>query len=148
AEINFGKVTVTGTENLMMAATLARGTTVLHNAAREPEIADLAELLNKMGARVNGAGSETIYIEGVESLGAAEHTIIPDRIETGTFIVAAAITRGDLEIRDCQPDHLTAVIAKLKSVGVKIHEANPTTLEVTCPDGLKAGDVSTAPYPD
>ena len=148
AEINFGKVTVTGTENLMMAATLARGTTVLHNAAREPEIADLAELLNKMGARVNGAGSETIYIEGVESLGSAEHTIIPDRIETGTFIVAAAITRGDLEIKDCRPDHLSAVIAKLRQVGVEIHQANPTTLEVTCPRGLVASGVSTAPYPD
>jgi UDP-N-acetylglucosamine 1-carboxyvinyltransferase len=148
SEINFGKVTVTGTENLMMAATLARGTTVLHNAAREPEIVDLAELLNKMGARVNGAGSETIYIEGVESLGAAEHTIIPDRIETGTFIVAAAITRGDLEIKDCRPDHLSAVIAKLRQVGVEIYQANPTTLEVTCPHGLVANDVSTAPYPD
>jgi UDP-N-acetylglucosamine 1-carboxyvinyltransferase len=148
AEINFGKVTVTGTENLMMAATLARGTTVLHNAAREPEIVDLAELLNKMGARVNGAGSETIYIEDVESLGAAEHTIIPDRIETGTFIVAAAITRGDLEIKDCRPDHLSAVIAKLRQVGVEIYQANPTTLEVTCPHGLVASGVSTAPYPD
>jgi UDP-N-acetylglucosamine 1-carboxyvinyltransferase len=148
AEINFGKVTVTGTENLMMAATLARGTTVLHNAAREPEIVDLAELLNKMGARVNGAGSETIYIEGVESLGAAEHTIIPDRIETGTFIVAAAITGGDLEIKDCRPDHLSAVIEKLRQVGVEIHQANPTTLEVTCPHGLVASGVSTAPYPD
>jgi len=148
AEINFGKVTVTGTENLMMAATLARGTTVLHNAAREPEIVDLAELLNKMGARVNGAGSETIYIEGVESLGAAEHTIIPDRIETGTFIVAAAITGGDLEIKDCRPDHLSAVIEKLRQVGVEIQQANPTTLEVTCPHGLVASGVSTAPYPD
>ena len=147
AEINFGKVTVTGTENLMMAATLARGMTVLHNAAREPEIVDLAELLNKMGARVNGAGTETIYIEGVESLGAAEHTIIPDRIETGTFIVAAAITEGDLEIKDCRPDHLSAVIEKLRQVGVEIQQANPTTLEVTCPHGLVASGVSTAPYP-
>jgi UDP-N-acetylglucosamine 1-carboxyvinyltransferase len=148
AEVHFAKVTVTGTENLMMAATLARGTTVLHNAAREPEIVDLADLLNKMGARVNGAGSETIYIEGVESLGSAEHTIIPDRIETGTFIVAAALTKGELEIKDCQPDHLTAVIAKLRGVGVEIHEANPTTLEVTCPKGLTAGGVVTAPYPE
>src|SRR4029453_2463803 len=103
ARFAFALPTVTGTENLMMAATLARGTTVLENCAREPEVVDLAELLNKMGARVNGAGSETIYIEGVESLGAAEHTIIPDRIETGTFIVAAAITRGELEIKDCRP---------------------------------------------
>ena len=148
AEVHFAKVTVTGTENLMMAATLARGTTVLHNAAREPEIVDLADLLNKMGARVNGAGSETIYIEGVESLGSAEHTIIPDRIETGTFIVAAALTKGELEIKHCQPDHLTAVIAKLREVGVEIHEANPTTLEVTCPKGLTAGGVVTAPHPE
>jgi UDP-N-acetylglucosamine 1-carboxyvinyltransferase len=148
AQIHFGKVTVTGTENLMMAATLAQGTTVLYNAAREPEIVDLAELLNKMGARVNGAGSETIYIEGVKSLGSAEHTIIPDRIETGTFIVAAALTKGELEIKDCRPDHLAAVLAKLRSVGVEIHEANPTTLEVTCPNGLSASGVSTAPYPE
>lgn len=148
ATVNFAKVTVTGTENLMMAAALARGTTVLHNAAREPEIVDLAELLNKMGARINGAGSETIHIEGVEALGGAEHTIIPDRIETGTFIVAAALTKGELEIKDCRPDHLSAVIAKLRDVGVKIHEANPSTLEVTCPNGLTANGVSTAPYPE
>jgi len=148
AEITFAKVTVTGTENLMMAATLAQGTTILHNAAREPEIVDLAELLNKMGARVNGAGTETIHIEGVEGLGGAEHTIIPDRIETGTFIVAAAITKGELEIKDCRPDHLTAVISRLREVGVEIHDANPTTLEVTCPNGLKAFNVSTAPYPE
>src|SRR5205085_9934738 len=99
AEITLEKVSVTGTENLMMAATLARGTTIIHNAAREPEVKDLAELLNKMGARVRGAGTPTIQIDGVETLGGAEHTIIPDRIETGTFIAAAAITKGDLEIK-------------------------------------------------
>jgi UDP-N-acetylglucosamine 1-carboxyvinyltransferase len=148
AEINFGKVTVTGTENLMMAATLAIGTSILHNAAREPEIIDLAELLNKMGARVNGAGTDTIQIEGVAALGGAEHTIIPDRIETGTFIVAAAITRGELEIKDCQPEHLSSVITRLKSVGVEIQEVNPTTLAVSCKNGLVAGNVSTAPYPE
>lgn len=147
ADITFNKVTVTGTENLMMAATLARGTTTLRNAAREPEIVDLADLLNKMGARVNGAGSETIQIEGVEALGEAQHTIIPDRIETGTFIVAAALTGGQLEIKDCRPDHLAAVIEKLRAAGVVIEELNPTTLEVTCPDGLVAGDVTTEPYP-
>jgi len=147
ADITFSKVTVTGTENLMMAATLARGTTTLRNAAREPEIVDLADLLNKMGARVNGAGSETIQIEGVEALGEAQHTIIPDRIETGTFIVAAALTGGELEIKDCRPDHLTSVIEKLRAAGVVIEELNPTTLEVTCPDGLVAGDVTTEPYP-
>jgi UDP-N-acetylglucosamine 1-carboxyvinyltransferase len=101
-----------------------------------------------MGARVNGAGTETLQIEGVESLGGAEHTIIPDRIETGTFIVAAALTRGRLEIKDCRPDHLESVISQLRSVGVAIKEVNPTTLEVTCPDGLKARDVTTAPYPE
>jgi len=147
ADISFGKVTVTGTENLMMAATLARGTTTLRNAAREPEIVDLADLLNKMGARVNGAGSDTIQIEGVESLGSAEHTIIPDRIETGTFIVAAALTGGELEIKDCRPEHLTSVIEKLRAAGAVVEEVNPTTLKVSCPDGLVAGNVSTAPHP-
>lgn len=148
ADVEFSKVTVTGTENLMMAATLARGTTTLRNAAREPEIVDLADLLNKMGARVNGAGTDTIQIEGVDALGGAEHTIIPDRIETGTFIVAAAITNGQLEIKDCRPDHLQAVIAKLREVGVVVQEVNPTTLEVTCcREGLSAGNVSTAPHP-
>ena len=148
ADVEFNKVTVTGTENLMMAATLARGTTTLRNAAREPEIVDLAELLNKMGARVNGAGEDTIYIEGVASLGGAEHTIIPDRIETGTFIVAAALTRGELEIKDCRPDHLTRVISQLGDAGVGIHELNPTTLLVSCPDGLQARNVTTAPFPE
>ena len=148
SDIEFGKVTVTGTENLMMAATLARGTTTLRNAAREPEIVDLAELLNKMGARVNGAGTDTIQIEGVPALTGAEHTIIPDRIETGTFIVAAAITKGRLEIKDCRPDHLQAVIAKLREVGVVIEEVNPTTLEVSCcAEGLSAGNVTTEPHP-
>ena len=148
ADVEFSKVTVTGTENLMMAATLARGTTTLRNAAREPEIVDLADLLNKMGARVNGAGTDTIQIEGVDALGGSEHTIIPDRIETGTFIVAAAITNGQLEIKDCRPDHLQAVIAKLREVGVVVQEVNPTTLEVTCcREGLSAGNVSTAPHP-
>jgi UDP-N-acetylglucosamine 1-carboxyvinyltransferase len=148
ADIHFAKVTVTGTENLMMAATLARGTTTLSNAAREPEIVDLADLLNKMGARVKGAGTDTIQIEGVETLGGAEHTIIPDRIETGTFIVAAALTRGQLEIKNCRPDHLTTVISQLRSVGVEIHDLNPTTLEVSGRKPLTAGDVSTAPHPD
>ncbi len=146
-EIRFDKVTVTGTENVMMAATLARGMTVLHNAACEPEISDLAELLNKMGARVRGAGTSTIEIAGVEALGSAEHTIIPDRIEAGTFIAAAAITRGDLEIRDCCPSHLTAVIEKLRDVGVRIDELNPSTLHVSCPEKLVAKDVKTEPYP-
>ncbi len=147
SEFGFDKVTVTGTENLMMAAALARGVTVLSNAACEPEISDLAELLNKMGARVRGAGTSRIEIEGVENLGSAEHTIIPDRIETGTFIVAAAITQGDLEIRDCAPKHLTSVIQKLQEVGVDIEELNPGTLRVHNSGELKAKDVTTQPYP-
>lgn len=146
-EIQFDKVTVTGTENVMMAATLARGLTVLHNAACEPEIGDLAELLNKMGARVRGAGTSTIEIEGVEGLGSAQHTIIPDRIETGTFIAAAAITNGELEIKDCEPGHLSAVIDKFREVGVEIEEINPSTLHVCCPKSLTAKDVTTQPYP-
>ncbi|MDQ3820165.1 MAG: UDP-N-acetylglucosamine 1-carboxyvinyltransferase [Acidobacteriota bacterium] len=147
-EVHFDKVTVTGTENLMMAATLAEGRTVLHNAAREPEIADLAELLNKMGARVRGAGTPTIHIEGVEALGGAEHTIIPDRIETGTFMVAAAITKGELEIKGCRPEHSAIVIAKLREVGVEIEELNQSTLCVRCCEsGLKARDVTTEPHP-
>ncbi len=113
-----------------MAATLARGKTVLHNAACEPEISDLCELLNRMGARVRGGGTSTIEIDGVEAFGGAEHTIIPDRIETGTFIVAAAITGGDLEIKDCRPTHLTTVINQLREVGVEIEELNPSTLRV------------------
>src|SRR5919205_805026 len=149
SDVEFPKVTVTGTENLLMAATLARGTTTLRNAAREPEITDLADLLNRMGARVRGAGTETITVEGVESLGGAEHTIIPDRIETGTFLVAAAITGGELEVKDCRPDHLTAVIEKLREAGVEIEEVNPTTLHARrSPKGLKARDVTTEPYPD
>ena len=146
-EIHFDKVTVTGTENVMMAATLARGLTLLHNAACEPEISDLAELLNKMGARVRGAGTSRIEIEGVAGLGSAEHTIIPDRIETGTFIAAAAITNGDLEIKDCQPRHLSAVIDKFREVGVQIEEVNQSTLRVCCPEALAAKDVTTQPYP-
>jgi UDP-N-acetylglucosamine 1-carboxyvinyltransferase len=146
-EIDFDKVTVTGTENVMMAATLARGSSVILNAACEPEIIDLAELLNKMGARVRGAGTSRIEIEGVAELGRAEHTIIPDRIEAGTFIAAAAITRGDLEIRDCQPLHLSAVIAKFRDAGVNIEELNPSTLRACCPEVLNAKDVTTEPYP-
>lgn len=146
--IDFEKVTVTGTENVMMAAVLATGKTIIKNAAEEPEIEDLAELLNKMGARIKGAGTSVMEIEGVEGLGGAEHTIIPDRIETGTFIVAAAITNGELEIKSCRPEHLTAVIHKLREAGVDIEELNQSTLHVKCcSDGLKAKDVTTEPHP-
>ncbi|MCU1290727.1 MAG: murA [Acidobacteria bacterium] len=148
AEIGFEKVTVTGTENVMMAAALAKGKTTIHNAAREPEIEDLAELLNKMGARIKGAGTETMEIEGVEQLSGAEHTIIPDRIETGTFIVAAAITNGELEIRRCEPKHLRAVIEKLREAGVEIEDLNQSSLLVKrSAKGLTAKDVKTEPHP-
>ncbi|MCU0238649.1 MAG: UDP-N-acetylglucosamine 1-carboxyvinyltransferase [Pyrinomonadaceae bacterium] len=148
ADVYFEKVTVTGTENVMMAASLAKGTTKIINAAREPEIEDLADLLNKMGARIRGAGTETIEIDGVESLGTAQHTIIPDRIETGTFMVAAAITNGELEITGCEPKHITAVIQKMRESGVEITELNPSTLLVKqSAKGLIAKDVTTEPHP-
>jgi UDP-N-acetylglucosamine 1-carboxyvinyltransferase len=148
ADISFEKVTVTGTENVMMAAALARGKSVIHNAAQEPEIEDLAELLNKMGARINGAGTPTMEIDGVEALGSAEHTIIPDRIETGTFIIAAAITGGELEVKGCNPEHIRAVIKELRDAGVDIEELNPSTLSVKrSSGGLKANDVTTEPHP-
>ena len=148
ADISFEKVTVTGTENVMMAAALADGKTVIHNAAQEPEIEDLAELLNKMGARIKGAGTPTMEIEGVEALGGAQHTIIPDRIETGTFIVAAAITDGELEVKGCNPDHIRAVIKSLTEAGVDIQELNPSTLLARrSKSGLKANDVTTEPHP-
>jgi len=146
--IDFEKVTVTGTENVMMAAALADGRTVIKNAAMEPEIEDLANLLNKMGARIRGAGTDTIEINGVEALGGAEHTIISDRIETGTFMVAAAITGGELEIKSCVPEHLSAVIAKLRDSGVVVEEINPSTLLVRQGgNGLRACNVTTEPHP-
>lgn len=148
AEIDFEKVTVTGTENVMMAASLASGRTVIKNAACEPEIEDLAELMNAMGARIKGAGTDTLEIEGVEGLGGAEHTIIPDRIETGTFLVAAAITGGEVEVKRCQPEHLRAVIDQLREAGVEIEELNQNTLLARRSSaGLKAKDVTTEPHP-
>jgi UDP-N-acetylglucosamine 1-carboxyvinyltransferase len=146
-DFEFEKVTVTGTENVMMAASLAKGKTVIRNAAMEPEIEDLAELLNKMGARIKGAGTPVVEIEGVEQLGGAEHTIIPDRIETGTFAVAAAITRGEIEIKNCNPAHLTAVIEKLREAGVEVDELNQSTLHVRGSGDLIAKDVTTEPHP-
>src|SRR5438105_3204610 len=147
-ELRPQKISVTGTENLMMAAALADGRTTLHHAAREPEVSDLAELLNKMGARVRGAGTSTIEIDGVESLGGAEHAIIPDRIETGTFIVAAAIARGELEIKNCNPEHCRLIIGKLRESGVEIEELNQSTAMVRGPrKPLKACDVTTEEYP-
>jgi UDP-N-acetylglucosamine 1-carboxyvinyltransferase len=147
AKISLEKVTVTGTENLIMAAVLAKGTTVLENAACEPEVVDLATLLNRMGARITGAGTPLIRIEGCEKLRGAEHTIIPDRIEAGTFLAAAAITHGSLEITDCNPDHIGAVIDKMGEAGVKIERISDVALRVEGNGHLKASDVTTLPFP-
>ncbi len=147
ADIEFETVTVGGTENLLMAATLAQGTTRLINAACEPEIIDLADLLSKMGAYIEGAGTSTITIQGVNALGGAKHTIIPDRIETGTLIIAAAITGSELEITDCDPHHLTAVIEKLRAVGLEIEATAERTLRVSGTRPLRAVEITTAVYP-
>src|SRR5260370_846465 len=147
SELNFDTITVTGTENLMMASTLAEGATVLKNAACEPEVVDLAALLNKMGARIEGAGTSTIRIAGVEDLGGAEHTIIPDRIEAGTFAIAAAVTRGELEIVHCDPQHITAVLDKLREVGVRVELPNAFSLRVRAANGVDSSAVTTAAYP-
>jgi UDP-N-acetylglucosamine 1-carboxyvinyltransferase len=146
APFSFDRVTVTGTEDLMMAAVLARGETLLENCAREPEIGDLAELLNKMGASVEGAGTSKIRIRGVERLHGAEHTIIPDRIEAGTFLIAGAITGGDVTVTECEPAHQTALVAKLAQAGVEVTEAGPGALRVRS-DGLKSVDTITEEYP-
>jgi UDP-N-acetylglucosamine 1-carboxyvinyltransferase len=130
----------------MMAAALADGITILENAACEPEVEDLARLLNSMGAKVEGAGTATVAIHGVPALGGASHRIIPDRIEAGTFAMAAAITGGEIEVRECQPDHLKAVIAKLEEAGVRI-QTGPDTLRVTGVGRPRAVNVRTHPFP-
>ncbi len=145
-DIYFDTPTVTGTENLMMAATLAKGQTVLRNAAREPEIVCLAEALNDMGAHISGAGSPIISIDGVDKLLPAKITVIPDRIETGTFMVAAAATKGDVRIMGCDPDHIGGVISKLKGTGVQI-ETLPNEIRVRGGDTVKSVDIKTLPYP-
>jgi UDP-N-acetylglucosamine 1-carboxyvinyltransferase len=147
AAYSFDRITVTGTEDLIMAAVLADGETVLENAAREPEVADLAELLTAMGARIEGAGSSTIRILGVRRLHGAEHTIIPDRVEAGTFLIAAAMTRGDLLVTGCVPEHLSALTGKLRQAGAEVFEAGPDALRVRCSGPLRAADVTTEEYP-
>ncbi len=145
-DIYFDVVTVTGTENMMMAATLAKGTTVLRNAAREPEIVALADTLNQMGADIQGAGTAVITIHGVSSLKPVEITIIPDRIEAGTFMMAAALTRGSIAILDSEPDHLGALIDKLRLVGSDIRIDN-RVIHVNHEGPLKSVDIKTQPYP-
>ena len=142
----FDKITVTGTEDLMMAAALAEGETVLENSAREPEVTDLAELLNKMGAKIEGAGSATIRIQGVARLRGAKHRIIPDRIEAGTFIIAGALTGGDLVVAGCEPKHLGALLQKLQEVGVSVRES-ADSVRVMAGRSLRALDMVTEEYP-
>ncbi len=137
---------VGATENIMTAAALAQGTTVIENAAKEPEIVDLANFINNMGGRVIGAGTNTIRIEGVDTLYGTEHHIIPDRIEAGTFMVAAAITKGDVTIENAVPEHMTALIAKMREMGVEVTELDEG-IRVRAPKTLKAVDIKTMPHP-
>ncbi len=137
---------VGATENIMMAATMAEGQTIIQNAAEEPEIVDVANFLNSMGANIKGAGTDTIKIQGVKALGGTRHTVIPDRIEAGTYMVAAAITGGDVTITNALTDHLKPMIAKLKECGVDVYE-NGDQLRVHAPNGVNAVDVKTLPYP-
>jgi UDP-N-acetylglucosamine 1-carboxyvinyltransferase len=144
--VHFDRITVTGTEDLMMAATLARGETVLENAAREPEVKDLADLLLKMGANIEGAGTSTVRIQGVKRLGGADHTIISDRIEAGTFLIAGAITRGDLSVTDCPVEHLGALIVKLRQAGIEV-TLDSNAVRVRGNGALRSVDITTEEYP-
>ena len=146
ARINFDTSTVGGTEHLMMAAATAKGETILENAAREPEIVDLAEVLNKMGARVEGAGTDTIRIMGVSELQPFTHSVMPDRIEAGTFMVAAAITGGDIKIHNMRLDHLDALVFKLQDAGVEISNKD-NIVRVKGSRRIKSVNIKTRPYP-
>ena len=137
---------VGATENIMMAATLINGTTVIRNAAREPEIVDLQNFLNRMGARIKGAGLDTIRVEGVSRLGNVEHSVIPDRIEAGTFMVAAAITRGELWLENVVPEHVQPIIAKLQEIGLEIFHSS-SGIKVVGRNRLRSTDIKTMPYP-
>ena len=147
ANLVMDMVTVTGTENLMMAATLASGTTKIENAAREPEVVDLAKCLIKMGAKISGAGTDTIIIEGVDSLKGSTYSVLPDRIETGTYLVAAAITRGKVKVKDTKPEMLDAVLLKLKEAGADIETGEDWISLDMKGQRPKAVSVHTAPYP-
>ena len=146
AEIAFPQRSVTGVENLMMAAALADGTTVLSNCAEEPEVVDLAEMLIAMGASIQGAGTDRIVVEGREQLGGCFHRVIPDRIETGTYLVAGGLAGDDVEILDCRPEHLEPVLQQLGAAGVEI-EVGKTSLRVGAPDRLEPRDLRTSPHP-
>jgi UDP-N-acetylglucosamine 1-carboxyvinyltransferase len=147
APYSFDKITVTGTEDILMAAVLAEGETVLENCAREPEVVDLAALLVKMGAQIEGAGTSTIKVKGVEKLHGARHRIIPDRIEAATFILAGALTGGDLMLTDCDPTHLTSLLRKLEEVGVKIKVGEDCVRVMGDTGPLNAADITTEEYP-
>jgi UDP-N-acetylglucosamine 1-carboxyvinyltransferase len=146
ATIVFDMVTVTGTENLMMAAALAKGCTTLENAACEPEVEEMARVLNKMGARIHGAGTSLVTIEGVDELHPLDHAIIPDRVEAGTLMVAAAVTRGNVLVRDCLPEHLDAVIGKLRAAGVEV-TVEGEAVRVVGRSEIRPADIATRPYP-
>ncbi|MCU0243073.1 MAG: UDP-N-acetylglucosamine 1-carboxyvinyltransferase [Vicinamibacteria bacterium] len=146
AEIHFDTVTVTGTENLLMAACLAKGETTLTNAACEPEVVDLCDLLTAMGAKIIGAGTPSIRVQGVDRLDGAEHVVLPDRIETGTYLAACAIAGGEIEICACRPAHLRAVIDKFRETGVRIEEG-PENLRIRAPRSIKPSNVVTHPFP-
>jgi UDP-N-acetylglucosamine 1-carboxyvinyltransferase len=147
AHLVFDKITVTGTEDLLMAAVLADGETLMENCAREPEVSDLAALLVAMGAKIEGAGTSTIRVQGVTRLHGARHRINPDRIEAGTFLVAGAITKGDLIVANCNPEHLGAVIAKLQEAGARVDILGPESVRVRADGDLRAADISTEEYP-
>ncbi len=146
-KIHFDRITVTGTEDVLMAAVLARGETVIRNAAREPEVKDLAELLISMGAKIEGAGTSIIRIQGVERLHGTEHTIIPDRIEAGTFVLAAAISQGDVVVSECNPEHIAALTVKMQKAGAEVDEIEANALRVRCSERPKAVDMTTEEYP-
>ncbi|MGA3102034.1 MAG: UDP-N-acetylglucosamine 1-carboxyvinyltransferase, partial [Terracidiphilus sp.] len=147
AHLIFEKITVTGTEDLLMAAVLAEGDTLMENCAREPEVVDLAALLNAMGAQIEGAGTATIRVHGVARLHGARYRINPDRIEAGTFLIAGAITAGDLIVANCNPAHLGAVIAKLQEAGARLDVLGPDSIRVRATADLRAADISTEEYP-
>src|SRR5580704_18122542 len=147
AHLVFDRITVTGTEDLLMAAVLADGETLMENCAREPEVVDLAALLTAMGAKIEGAGTSTIRVRGVTSLHGARYRINPDRIEAGTFLIAAAITGGDLIVANCNPNHLGAVIGKLEEAGARVDHLGPDAVRIRSDGRLRAADISTEEYP-
>ncbi len=147
AAIHFDRITVTGTEDILMAAVLAHGETRINNAAREPEVKDLANLLVAMGAHIEGAGTSTITVQGVERLHGAEHTVIPDRIEAGTFMLAGAISKGDVVVSGCEPEHVSALTVKMRQAGAEVREEGPAALRVTVGARPNPIDVITEEYP-